>query len=230
VVPFSDVTVCTDPNAQRDVPVWVISTSGVLSAAVAAGLEAIGWRGARPATGVSAGGAGPPTDQFKIVAVADEDDVLPELAVMVHAVDGPVVAVVQRGGGRSWLKAVEYGALVVDADQPLQAQLRAVDRALAGGRSVPDRDALAESARRWVSEADRVSSLTTRESEVLDLLMCGYSAGEMAGQFVVSLPTIRTHIRAILQKLGVSSQLAAVAMACRSRCGLELRRCRSHQL
>lgn len=210
---------------------WVVSTSGVLSAAVAAGLEAIGWSSARPATVVSAGRAGPPTGKFKIVVVADEDDLLPELAAMVHPVDGPVVAVAHRGAGRSWRLAVEHGALVVDADQPLLAQLRAVDRALAGGGpAVPERGAMAESARRWVSEADRVSSLTARESEVLDLLMCGNSAGEIAGRLVVSLPTIRTHIRAILQKLGVSSQLAAVAMACRFRCGLELRRCRSHQL
>lgn len=209
----------------------VVSTSGVLSAAVAAGLEAIGWRSARPTTVVSAGRAGPPAGQFKIVMVADEDDLLPELAAMVRPVDGPVVAVAHRGAGRSWRLAVEQGALVVDADQPLLAQLRAVDRALAGGApAVSERGAMAESARRWVSEADRISSLTARESEVLGLLMCGDSATEIAGRFVVSLPTIRTHIRVILHKLEVSSQLAAVAVACRSTCGPELRRCRSHQL
>jgi two-component system, NarL family, nitrate/nitrite response regulator NarL len=55
--------------------------------------------------------------------------------------------------------------------------------------------------------------LTTREAEVLQLLMQGDSADEIAAITYVSLATVRSHIRAILQKLGVNSQLAAVAAA-----------------
>lgn len=55
--------------------------------------------------------------------------------------------------------------------------------------------------------------LTTRESEVLGALMQGKSADAIAEESVVSVATIRTQIRSILAKLGVNSQLAAVARA-----------------
>jgi DNA-binding NarL/FixJ family response regulator len=59
--------------------------------------------------------------------------------------------------------------------------------------------------------------LTEREREVLRLLMQGIGADEIATQLFVSLTTVRAHIRAVLAKLGVGSQLAAVAAAVR--CG-----------
>jgi two-component system nitrate/nitrite response regulator NarL len=46
--------------------------------------------------------------------------------------------------------------------------------------------------------------------------MQGDSADEIAASTFVSLATVRSHIRAILQKLGVNSQLAAVAAASRA--------------
>ncbi len=55
--------------------------------------------------------------------------------------------------------------------------------------------------------------LTVREAEVLQRLMQGDSAEEIASAAYVSMATVRSHIRAILQKLGVNSQLAAVASA-----------------
>jgi DNA-binding NarL/FixJ family response regulator len=58
--------------------------------------------------------------------------------------------------------------------------------------------------------------LTPRESAVLAMLMDGKSAAEIAQVRVVSLATVRSQIRAILQKLDVTSQIAAVAMAHRA--------------
>ena len=58
--------------------------------------------------------------------------------------------------------------------------------------------------------------LTAREREVLSDLVCGLAANEIAERRFVSLTTVRTHIRAILRKLDVNSQLAAVALARRS--------------
>jgi DNA-binding CsgD family transcriptional regulator len=48
---------------------------------------------------------------------------------------------------------------------------------------------------------------------VLFYLTGGRSAQEIAEELVISLATVRSHIRSILRKLGVRSQLAAVAMA-----------------
>ena len=52
-----------------------------------------------------------------------------------------------------------------------------------------------------------------RECEVLAALIDGLSAEEIAETQYVALTTVRSQIRAVLQKLGVRSQLAAVAQA-----------------
>jgi DNA-binding NarL/FixJ family response regulator len=59
----------------------------------------------------------------------------------------------------------------------------------------------------------RLDRLSPREREVLELLAQGHRAAEIAEHFVVSMPTVRTQIRAILTKLQVNSQLEAVALA-----------------
>ena len=55
--------------------------------------------------------------------------------------------------------------------------------------------------------------LTTSERRVLFYLTTGRSAQDIADDLVVSVTTVRSHIRSILRKLGVRSQLAAVAVA-----------------
>ena len=45
------------------------------------------------------------------------------------------------------------------------------------------------------------------------MIMDGSSAQSIAQDSFVSMATVRTQIRSILQKLGVNSQLAAAAMA-----------------
>jgi DNA-binding NarL/FixJ family response regulator len=61
----------------------------------------------------------------------------------------------------------------------------------------------------------RIAALTPREREVLEAIIRGESAQEMADDFVVSLGTVRNHIQSVLAKLGVSSQLSAAAIAVR---------------
>jgi DNA-binding NarL/FixJ family response regulator len=55
--------------------------------------------------------------------------------------------------------------------------------------------------------------LTPSERRVLFHMMEGRSAADIATTLVVSLTTVRSHIRSILRKLNVNSQLAAVALA-----------------
>jgi len=56
-------------------------------------------------------------------------------------------------------------------------------------------------------------TLTPREQVVLGHLVAGESAEAIADRLYLSLATVRSHIRAILVKLQVNSQLAAVALA-----------------
>jgi len=65
-------------------------------------------------------------------------------------------------------------------------------------------------------ERDRLApfeQLSKREQQTLAELMTGLNASDIADQQCVSLATVRSHIRAILTKLNVNSQLAAVAKA-----------------
>ena len=67
----------------------------------------------------------------------------------------------------------------------------------------------------------RFANLTKREQAVLAELMEGHCAEEIANAAFLSISTVRSQIKAILQKLGVNSQLAAVALARRARWSLD---------
>ena len=58
--------------------------------------------------------------------------------------------------------------------------------------------------------------LTEREQAALAAMAQGQSVHEIAADWVVSEATVRTHVRGVLGKLDVRSQLAAVAVALRS--------------
>lgn len=55
--------------------------------------------------------------------------------------------------------------------------------------------------------------LTRRELEVLRLLVNGCSNPEIAERLVVSRATVKTHVRNILSKLGVSNRAGAISLA-----------------
>jgi DNA-binding NarL/FixJ family response regulator len=63
------------------------------------------------------------------------------------------------------------------------------------------------------SKSEPFETLTKREAEVLRQIMDGVPAETIAGTQFVSVPTVRSQIRSILQKLGVNSQLEASARA-----------------
>ena len=80
----------------------------------------------------------------------------------------------------------------------------------------------AAEARRQNAELQPFAVLTERERTVLAELMEGHCAEEIARAAYVSISTVRSQIKAILQKLGVNSQLAAVALARRADWSLDL--------
>lgn len=59
----------------------------------------------------------------------------------------------------------------------------------------------------------RTADLTTAERSVLGELIEGRTVTEIADRRRVSVATVRTQVRAVLSKLGVGTQLAAVALA-----------------
>lgn len=63
--------------------------------------------------------------------------------------------------------------------------------------------------------------LTTRESELLDLIATGATNAQVAERMWVSPETVRTHLEHIYLKLGVSNRTAALARTGRSRPAVE---------
>lgn len=110
---------------------------------------------------------------------------------------------------------------VIGKHQPLEDIVVRIHSALDGFAvtSPAERAALlGELARHRATEHEQLmpfDRLSARERLVLHDMVNGMSAEEMAEVHMVSLATVRSQIRAVLQKLGVHSQLAAVAYASR---------------
>jgi pimeloyl-ACP methyl ester carboxylesterase/DNA-binding CsgD family transcriptional regulator len=58
-----------------------------------------------------------------------------------------------------------------------------------------------------------LAMLTTREHEILDLVASGASNQEIAGRLFISEKTVRNHLTAIFDKIGVSSRAQAIVFA-----------------
>jgi two-component system, NarL family, nitrate/nitrite response regulator NarL len=118
------------------------------------------------------------------------------------------VAAAVAAGAVGWLRKTT----------PFDELLRAVLAATDGEPVMAEQDRqrliqlhYAELARRRSRRAG-LDQLTAREREVLADLVAGKRAAAIAEESVVSLATVRAQIRSILAKLGVSSQLEAVAL------------------
>jgi two-component system, NarL family, nitrate/nitrite response regulator NarL len=112
---------------------------------------------------------------------------------------------------------------LIDGGEPLDQLLRTINRLLRRGslQQTVQKSSLSmalthAAGRPQDTRLPHFADLTERERGVLAELMEGHCAEEIARAAVVSISTVRSQIKAILQKLGVSSQLAAVALARRA--------------
>ncbi len=175
-----------------------------------------------------------PTTFDEALAFVDEngiDFVLVDLNLGELGLSLPLIASLRQKGCRvavftgdpskpNWGAAIEAGASTVISKAEAFSEL--LDRVVALLDDVVEqanveRYELLESLRSHREEERRrlapFELLTVREQEVLEALMHGMSAEEIAATKFVSMATVRTHIRSILLKLEVKSQLAAVALA-----------------
>lgn len=111
---------------------------------------------------------------------------------------------------RSWQvrQALEHGVQgVVGADCSLQELRRAVHSVSQGQRF------LCEAASASMAESIVQESLTPREMDVLKLLGEGLDNKTISARLRIALGTVKTHVKAVLEKLDASSRTQAVATA-----------------
>lgn len=121
---------------------------------------------------------------------------------------------------RSLGDCISAGALgIVSKSESLERLAQAIVDAMSGTSVMrpAEREALVEAAARARQEDEQrlapFAGLTARERLVLGHLMNGQAAEDISRLEYVSLATVRSQIRGVLQKLGVNSQLAAVTLA-----------------
>jgi DNA-binding NarL/FixJ family response regulator len=121
----------------------------------------------------------------------------------------PVIALSMGASPAALAACVEEGAIgVFHPDSLSQALLRVSS----GSSRCNGNDETKESGH-LPPPFDALVHLTPSERRVLFHMMEGRSAADIAKTLVVSVTTVRSHIRSILRKLNVNSQLAAVALA-----------------
>lgn len=131
-----------------------------------------------------------------------------------------VVVVTASQDKSRWGDALRHGArVVVSKSRPLNDILATVRR-INQGLPVMTREERENLLRLWHQQRSelqdlhaRLEQLTNREAQVLGHLMQGHTVHDIAVISVVSEATVRTQVKSILAKLGVSSQLAAVGLA-----------------
>ena len=120
-----------------------------------------------------------------------------------------MLAVGAGAGAGALAGCMAHGATVLSDLDELQAELSHVGSATV----VEESWATSGSTFRIPPPMEALVQLTASERRVLFYLTTGKSAQDIADDLVVSVTTVRSHIRSILRKLGVRSQLAAVAIA-----------------
>ncbi|MEO7068942.1 MAG: response regulator transcription factor [Nostocoides sp.] len=172
---------------------------------------------------VVVGEAGDGEEALALVASTTPDVVLSDLrlgsgldgvdiarAVRATQPDVAVLILTTFDHGTDIVRAVEAGAAGYLLKDAAPAQIVDAIRAAAGGETVLSAD-LTRRAVETMREGHRL--LTAREREVLVLVADGLSNNDIAKALFVSRATVKTHLGHLLEKLGVDSRTAAVAVA-----------------
>ena len=161
------------------------------------------------------------------VLLLDPDLEQPDAAQVIQSLTeaGVIVVVLTADPDRArWGEWLWLGAHTVMSKSVTFNAILSALRAIGEGRGLLPRDernrlvALYHRERhRSLAYRAQLDSLTQREREVLSHLIYGDSVRDIARASVVAEATVRTQVKSILGKLGVTSQLGAVSVAYRAR-------------
>ena len=129
----------------------------------------------------------------------------------------PVFVLTARTDPAVLTAAVESGAAgVASKHLPLEVVVTALDRVGAGETYYEPRlmrNALLKKSSQTIAAESAWRHLTGREREVLERVVRGQSTAAMAAEMRISVPTLRSHVHAVLTKLNAHSRLQAAAWA-----------------
>jgi DNA-binding NarL/FixJ family response regulator len=135
------------------------------------------------------------------------------------------VVVVSGNEDRAVIRhCMEFGAAgYIPKSNSLDTMRVAIGQVVDGGRwTPPDFDPRAEPNRESSAMARRLASLTPQQVRVLMMLSQGLLNKQIAYELTVSEATVKAHVSAILQKLGVESRTQAVILATKIESAQEL--------
>lgn len=131
-----------------------------------------------------------------------------------------VVVITEATDEAQWGRCLERGARVVLPKTASLVSLVSVVRRVSQGQVVLEREERERliavhrhEARTRRDARTRLQELSPQEREILRHLMAGRTVREIAAVRVVSEATVRSQVKAILAKLNLRSQIAAVAAA-----------------
>ncbi len=132
--------------------------------------------------------------------------------------DAKVMMMATEGSGIDILAAIGAGADSFCEKSLPNSKLEMAVRTVASGGAWLDRTVAlqvlrAAAAGAHTAEEDPKCKLTSRERQVLSLIVDGCSNNAIAKQLCISVQTVKTHIRHLIDKLGVHSRTEAAVKA-----------------
>ncbi len=127
----------------------------------------------------------------------------------------PVVVVSGNEDRGVMRRCIDFGASgFIPKTTDMEAMRGAINKVLAGGSwTPPDVDLSAPADKDTADIVRRMASLTPQQVRVLMMLSEGLLNKQIAYELTVSEATVKAHVSAILQKLGVESRTQAVITA-----------------
>ncbi len=127
----------------------------------------------------------------------------------------PVIVVSANEDRATMRHCIEFGASgYIPKSLAVEAMRGAIQGVLDGGRWIPpDLDMTSPADTQTSALVARLSSLTPQQVRVLMMLSQGLLNKQIAYELTLSEATIKAHVSAILQKLGVESRTQAVIFA-----------------
>jgi len=207
-------------------PVWVLSPHLLVAQAITAALGSVGVpaRTRRWESVVGPASSGDVEDLGPAIFVAvvdglDNSEIVAHVEALARRGAGRVVVVTSADASVRWGGVLAHESVDVVTVSTSVTQLADVVRRLVGGDSAMDPATRAELRAAHARDLDRrrqaraqLETLSPQQRRVLELLASGRRVAEVGVEMGVAEGTVRSHVKALRAKLGVSTQLKAVAM------------------